>query len=87
MERQLWSTEKLSNQTSMMPPTCGYYSALLPIPDGMFSLNHPPPLLPIIFAELSEQSRNPRYKTEICRNFKVFELFSLANQDLYYRFR
>lgn len=54
-----------------MNPNLGFFPALLPIPDGLFPFNRPPPIMPIIFADLgSDPSRNPRYKTEICRNFK-----------------
>jgi hypothetical protein len=35
-----------------------------------FQFNHPPPILPFLFGEVDEGGRNPRYKTEICRNFK-----------------
>lgn len=73
MERQVWpsSAAPSDNLSNPVNPNLGFFPALLPIPDGLFPFNRPPPIMPIIFADLgSDPSRNPRYKTEICRNFK-----------------
>ena len=68
MERLPWPAASVADKIS---PGSGFYPALLPIPVGLFPFNQPPPIAPFIFADLgSDPSRNPRYKTEICRNFK-----------------
>ena len=72
MERIIYGDETLMAAAScfkMLLPT--------PFPNAGVHFNKPPPILftapppdPTLDALSSDPTRNPRYKTEICRNFK-----------------